>query len=96
MLEYLDAGELFAEGIYDVKASLLSVLPEDEVLNVNKAILSLLFDEIIAQATFFYLLDKEVIAPLILHELDNFIQLDWLLSNELAIKVKPSSQRVNL
>jgi hypothetical protein len=37
-------------------------------------------------------LDKEFIAFLILHELDNIIQLDWLLHSELLIKVKASGQ----
>jgi len=92
VLEYLDTRELFAEGIDDVKASLLNVLPEDEVLNVNKPILCFLFNEIIAQSALFNLLDKELITFLILHELDNIIQLDWLLHSELLIKVKASGQ----
>jgi hypothetical protein len=92
VLEYLDTRELFAEGIDDVKASLLNVLPEDEVLNVNKPVLRFLFDKIIAKATLFNLLNKELIAFLILHELDNIIQLDWLLHSELLIKFKASGQ----
>jgi hypothetical protein len=44
VLEDLDTRELFAEGIDDVKASLLNILPEDEVLDVNKPVLGFLFD----------------------------------------------------
>jgi hypothetical protein len=44
VLEYLDTWELFAEGIDDIEASLLNVLPEDKVLDVNKPIFRFLFD----------------------------------------------------
>lgn len=96
MLEYLDTWELLAQDIDDIKASLLNVLPEDEVLDVNKPILGFLFNEIIAQAALFNLFDKELIAFLVFHELDNVIQLDWLLSGELLVKIKARGQLVDL
>ena len=96
MLEYLDGWELLTEGIDDLKAGLLNVLPEKEVLNVNKAILRFLFDEVFTQATLFNLLDKELVAVLILHELDNVTESDWLLSEELLVKVESRGQLVDL
>ena len=96
MLEYLDSWELLAQDIDDIKASLLNVLPEDEVLDVNKPILGFLFNEIIAQAALFNLFDKELIAFLVFHELDNVIQLDWLLNGELLVKIKARGQLVDL
>jgi hypothetical protein len=96
VLEYLDGWELLTEGIDDLKASLLNVLPEKEVLNVNKSILRFLFDEVVTQATLFDLLDKEFVALLILHEFDNFSEADWLLSEELLVKVESRGQLVDL
>jgi hypothetical protein len=72
------------------------MLPEKEVLNVNKSILRFLFDEVVTQATLFDLLDKELVALFILHELDNFSEANWLLSEELLVKVESRGQLVDL